>query len=1001
MKQLLYLVTFFFFVNAASVSAQMSVSNPPTPPDPSAMMDIKSANKGLLIPRVANTSVIANPAQTLMVWSIFDNAYMYYQGNTWRKILDATTFNTQISLLNTRIDSARIAAVKISNDNDLLQDAAINTLNTGLVQTTNLTNANTTNITTINSALQTTNSNVSAVQTQVANTWSLNGNAAMATSFIGTTNSLPLVLKTNGKRVAMFSTLASSFGNLSIGENALKNDTGNGGAFTGNTAIGVESISNDVSGANNTGVGVYALTNNTSGNDNTATGGFALYNYKGNAPTMIFGGNTATGFASLYTIKEGQYNTSIGHRAGSGDNTITTLNYSTFIGAGSGATTNNLTNALAIGAGAGVGCSNCGNINVQKLGIGVSNPTETLEVPGKTKTQDLQVTTGAAVGKILTSDASGNATWQSPAAPNAWGLNGNASTTAGVNFIGTTDNQPLEFRVNNERVGSLTGVGKYNIAFGKDALISNGGIQNVAIGLNSLKNNTGLQNTAVGTYTLANNTSGYLNAAFGHGAIQQANGIENTAFGSYTFGDLINGNKNTALGAYSGGNVTNSYSGTFIGHGAGVTVNGTAKSLAIGADAKVDCSNCGNINVQKLGIGVSNPTETLEVPGKTKTQDLQVTTGAAVGKILTSDASGNATWQSPAAPNAWGLNGNASTTAGVNFIGTTDNQPLEFRVNNERVVMIPSANNGNIGLGRYTLKNETGTGFGAGIDNLAIGSWCLENNKGSKNTGLGVAALKENITGWANTAVGYNTLRYCQTNGNTANGVGALEFYDEPQGFGTIYEGQNSAFGFRSLEALKNGKNNTAIGANSGTIDASITTLNNCTFVNGVATANNLTNATAIAGSVGTSNSLVLGNQQIATTTIYGQQQTGSDIRLKDKIAANPYGLNLIKQIPTYTYEYKTVPGRTRIGIMAQDLVGLERKMGVKFPFLETPTDLENGRYAVSYTELITPLIEATKDLSKLNDAQQVKIDDLQNQLDKQARDIEELKAMMIVLSKK
>jgi len=49
-----------------------------------------------------------------------------------------------------------------------------------------------------------------------------------------------------------------------------------------------------------------------------------------------------------------------------------------------------------------------------------------------------------------------------------------------------------------------------------------------------------------------------------------------------------------------------------------------------------------------LGIGTSTPTEKLEINGKTKTTNLQVTNGAAVGKVLTSDATGNASWKSVA-----------------------------------------------------------------------------------------------------------------------------------------------------------------------------------------------------------------------------------------------------------------------------------------------------------------------------------------------------------------
>src|SRR5206468_564386 len=38
---------------------------------------------------------------------------------------------------------------------------------------------------------------------------------------------------------------------------------------------------------------------------------------------------------------------------------------------------------------------------------------------------------------------------------NGWSLNGNAGTTPGSNFIGTTDNTSLQFRVNNQLAGHI------------------------------------------------------------------------------------------------------------------------------------------------------------------------------------------------------------------------------------------------------------------------------------------------------------------------------------------------------------------------------------------------------------------------------------------------------------------------------------------------------------------------------------------------------------------
>lgn len=46
-----------------------------------------------------------------------------------------------------------------------------------------------------------------------------------------------------------------------------------------------------------------------------------------------------------------------------------------------------------------------------------------------------------------------------------------------------------------------------------------------------------------------------------------------------------------------------------------------------------------------VGINIGSPTEKLEVSGKTKTTNFQMTSGAADNYVLTSDSNGNATWQ--------------------------------------------------------------------------------------------------------------------------------------------------------------------------------------------------------------------------------------------------------------------------------------------------------------------------------------------------------------------
>lgn len=77
-----------------------------------------------------------------------------------------------------------------------------------------------------------------------------------------------------------------------------------------------------------------------------------------------------------------------------------------------------------------------------------------------------------------------------------------------------------------------------------------------------------------------------------------------------------------------------------------------------------------------IGIRNNNPSEALDVIGNTKTTGLIIPTGAAAGKVLTSDATGNATWQAAtggAGSNSWTLTGAniSNTNTGLVIIGGT------------------------------------------------------------------------------------------------------------------------------------------------------------------------------------------------------------------------------------------------------------------------------------------------------------------------------------------
>ena len=65
--------------------------------------------------------------------------------------------------------------------------------------------------------------------------------------------------------------------------------------------------------------------------------------------------------------------------------------------------------------------------------------------------------------------------------------------------------------------------------------------------------------------------------------------------------------------------------------------------------------------------------------------------------------------------NAWQIGGNAGTTAGNQFVGTTDNQPLELRVNGQQALrLVPTAGSPNVigGFGENTASGEHTVGIG-------------------------------------------------------------------------------------------------------------------------------------------------------------------------------------------------------------------------------------------------------------------------------------------------
>jgi trimeric autotransporter adhesin len=190
----------------------------------------------------------------------------------------------------------------------------------------------------------------------------------------------------------------------------------------------------------------------------------------------------------------------------------------------------------------------------------------------------------------------------------SWDLTGNAGTNPAVNFVGTRDNQPLRFRINNKYAGEIDSVfGRTFLGFEAGKIInSRSAAYNVAIGFRALTSNyAGFQNTAIGTYSLYSNTTGSYNVASGYGALylnsnggsntamgygsltQNTSGSDNCAYGRDAVRTNTTGGYNTAIGSSALHQTISSYYNTCVGYNAGNSYNMGWNNTLIGANCDV------------------------------------------------------------------------------------------------------------------------------------------------------------------------------------------------------------------------------------------------------------------------------------------------------------------------------------------------------------------------------------------------------------------------------
>jgi hypothetical protein len=553
----------------------------------SALLDVKSTGKGLLIPRMskAEKNAITTPATGLLV---FQNApdsigFYYYSGSTWlwlsSVVADTIAWKTagnnglpdtsfighrDNKPLNFRLNNVRYGRIHPASSSISFGRNAGNLLNTighisigdsaGAVITSAVPGVfigNRAGKSVTNGQNNVFIGNLAGTNNTTGGQNSFYGSQAGTNNISGVQNVFLGYLSGSSNRQASLNTAVGNF--------SLSNHEGTGSSQ--NTAIGYFALADDSIGVHNTAVGTFSLQNNYTGFRNTGVGsntgrfqtgefnffGGAFAGYGDRGPFTNYAAdsgsyNTALGSGAMYSLANANYNTAVGYNALFSDssgsyNTVVGVDASTLADTASYTTAigyrsmyfNNRSGNTAVGAFSGTQNSN--GPPIPQYGI-----------------ENTIVGYAAMYG-------------------NAWG---SKNAVLGYRAMGM---------VAPEINGYVTAAPSRNVAIGDSSLYNNRGNDNIGIGYQAAvsQNNFASQNIVIGSKALFSNTTGSGKVAIGHEALYADTlnfVLGETAIGYYAMRNTTNSAYNTAIGGYAlqntgiGGTFSNYYGGynTAIGH---------------------------------------------------------------------------------------------------------------------------------------------------------------------------------------------------------------------------------------------------------------------------------------------------------------------------------------------------------------------------------------------------------------------------------------------------
>ena len=711
------------------------------------------------------------------------------------------------------------------------------------------------------------------------------------------------------------------------------------GEASNNTGIGNVALNDLTTGFQNTAVGSSSLVSATTGYSNTAVGSNAL---SGNT---LGSQNVVVGTGAGYNNQTGSNNILLGYQAG---NALTSGSNNIIIGHDIDAPSATGNNQMVLGA----TDFFYGDLTNKRIGIGTTAPGQKLTVDGTFGileggaspthhtifqggnqpadiTYTLPVDDGT-TGQVLTSDGAGLLSWSSVGSVTGTGTSSRVAFWNGTSSLSSSAN--LFWDNTNSRLGIGTAVPTQQLELTGNlklpATTATTGI--IYAGNNPFIHNFGTGNNFMGAFC---------------GNLTLVGAAYNTAIGDSALNSIASGTRNVALGQGALKSLTTSTGNIAIGYGA-CRNSGTAAgyNTIMGYQAGI-VNNSDRNTFLGCETGYANTTGhyNVFVGHQAGNKNTVASNSVAVG------------YQALYTQNGVSGASNLNNVA-VGFEALYSNNPISQYDGFENVAIGSKALRANT-----TGFDNTSVGYGAsfenttGYDNAAFGSAAMMNNtEGHNNTAIGSLSLYGNISGTENTAVGHSALI------SSASGIG------------------NTAVGDLALATSEIGGGNTAIGY---LADVEVNNLFNVTAVGYGAVAN-------------ASHQVRLGNDVILSLYCMGAyngpvggtnrdvyaDNTGkigyiaSSARYKENILDMESSEWLYKLRPV-NFTYKTdEQQKKQYGLIAEEV----EKINPAFVSYSNEGVVET----VSYSQLISPMINAMQE-------QQKTITTLQSQVDEMKKDRE------------